>query len=974
MFEPLSLLILALLYLSSLFFIAWASERLPWLDALASHPICYVLALAVYGSVFTVYGIFGFARSYGDAHLLYFAGPVAAFLALPLMLKPLMELTHRYRLNSLADLLTFRYRSQWAGSLTTVMLTLSVLPLLAMQIQAIAESVDLASDGSASSHVIPFVFYALVGVFTLQFGTGELSAKGQHRGLIIVIAMESLFKLFMLLLVGAFAIWGVFGGLADMQQWAAAHSHQIQPLTGAVDGAGTRYLLLIFFGATVCMPHFFHMLFTEKAQPEKLRFASWALPLYFLLIALPVIPILWASLATGSTDNGTYAPLTLAIAADQPLMALLVFYGGLAAASGTIVVIILALASMWLNHLVLPFYPPRRDSNIYRWLRRARQALIVALLLPGYLFFVSTPQRDLSALGMASLMTAAQFLPAVVAILYWARATSSGLLLGLILGFSVWIGGIVKVIIETSTTTPPALSELSGVAQSYWVSLCGWSLAANVLGLILGSITSRQSKEEAMAGQTCALGNSQPTLRRLLNIRRASDIKPLLAKAIGDEAAEREFYHALDDLQLLPDEHRPTQLKRLRDELEVNLSDLMGPSVANGIVQRWLPYAPGEQDRDDLSLLEARMEANLQQLTGLAGDLDKLRRYHRETLTRLPVGLCAISSNADIVLWNDHMAQLTHIDTNSVIGSTIDDLPTAWRDLLSDFLNSEDSSWQRKAIEDRGRKRWISLHQTSPQGDLRDESIIVAEDVTASYLSENKLSHQQRLASIGRLAAGMAHEIGNPVTGIACLAQNLQQEEDLDEVQEAADQIVQQTQRISSIVQSLVNFAHGGQEKSNLRLQPVNLYHCVGEAIKLLSLDREAMPVQFDNHCGEDQFAQADFQRLLQVFINLLSNARDASEPDQTISVSCQADTQHGRMLIEVRDQGSGIPKHLRQQVLEPFFTTKEPGKGTGLGLALVYSMMQEMDGDLDIESPCDTIHERGTCIHLSLPLVDKPV
>lgn len=973
MFEPLSLLVLALLYLSTLFFIAWASERIPWLDAIASHPICYVLALAVYGSVFTVYGIFGFARSYGDGHLLYFAGPVAAFLALPLMLKPLMELTHRYRLNSLADLLTFRYRSQWAGSLTTVILTISVLPLLAMQIQAIAESVDLASDGSASSHVIPVVFYILVGLFTLTFGTGQLSAKRQHRGLIIVIAMESLFKLGMLLLIGAFAIWGVFGGLGEMQQWAREHSELIKPLTGTMDDDGTRYLLLIFFGATVCMPHFFHMLFTEKAEPEKLRFASWALPLYFLLISLPVIPILWASLATGSTYDGTYAPLTLTVNADQPLLALLVFYGGLAAASGTLVVIILALASMWLNHLVLPFYSPGHGTNIYQWLQRARQGLIVALLLTGYLFYVITPQRDLSALGMASLMAAAQFLPAVVAILYWGRATSAGLLTGLLLGFGVWTGGVANIAVQSSAAGAPPMSELTTVAQDYWVSLCGWSLAVNVLGLIFGSLISRQSKEEAMAGQTCALGNTQPTLRRLLNISCASDIKPLLAKAIGDEAAEREFYRALDQLQLLPDERRPTQLKRLRDELEVNLSDLMGPSVANGIVQRWLPYAPGEQDRDDLSLLEARMEANLERLTGLAGDLDKLRRRHRETLTRLPVGLCAISSESEIVLWNDHMTQLTHIDAEAVIGSTIDDLPPAWRRLLSEFLASEDSNWQRQSIEDKGHKRWISLHQTSPDSGVLDESIIIAEDVTASYLSESKLSHQQRLASIGRLAAGMAHEIGNPVTGIACLAQNLQQEDDLNEVQEAADQIVQQTQRISSIVQSLVNFAHGGQEKSNLRLMTVDLNRCVAEAIKLLSLDREALPVEFRNDCGDQQYVVADFQRLLQVFINLLSNARDASEPGQTISVHCQADPDEQRMRIEVRDQGSGIPLHLRQQVLEPFFTTKEPGKGTGLGLALVYSMMQEMAGELDIESPCDGINERGTCIHLSLPLADQP-
>lgn len=126
--------------------------------------------------------------------------------------------------------------------------------------------------------------------------------------------------------------------------------------------------------------------------------------------------------------------------------------------------------------------------------------------------------------------------------------------------------------------------------------------------------------------------------------------------------------------------------------------------------------------------------------------------------------------------------------------------------------------------------------------------MLLVEDLTETQLLEDKLVHSERLASIGRLAAGVAHEIGNPITGIACLAQNLREEREGDgELTEISEQILDQTKRVSRIVQSLMSFAHSG---SHLQaLEPVCLSEVAQEAIGLLSLNRRSVEVEFFNLC-----------------------------------------------------------------------------------------------------------------------------
>jgi PAS domain S-box-containing protein len=332
------------------------------------------------------------------------------------------------------------------------------------------------------------------------------------------------------------------------------------------------------------------------------------------------------------------------------------------------------------------------------------------------------------------------------------------------------------------------------------------------------------------------------------------------------------------------------------------------------------------------------------------------------------MGVCSLAKDQEILMWNKAMEELTEISALRVVGSRLSTLSEPWRGLLQNFIELPDGHLHKQSLALDGQTRWLNLHKAAidePLAPGNSGLVLLVEDLTETQMLEDKLIHSERLASIGRLAAGVAHEIGNPITGIACLAQNLREERDGDgELTEISEQIIEQTKRVSRIVQSLMSFAHSGSHQHSE--EPVCLAQVAQDAIALLALNRRSVEVEFFNLCDSDHWVVGDPQRLAQVLINLLSNARDASLPGSAIRVKSEA-FEHTVDLI-VEDEGSGIPKAIIDRLFEPFFTTKDPGKGTGLGLALVYSIVEEHYGQIRIDSPADPQLQRGTRIRVSLP------
>ena len=218
----------------------------------------------------------------------------------------------------------------------------------------------------------------------------------------------------------------------------------------------------------------------------------------------------------------------------------------------------------------------------------------------------------------------------------------------------------------------------------------------------------------------------------------------------------------------------------------------------------------------------------------------------------------------------------------------------------------------------------------------------------------------------------MAHEIGNPITGIACLAQNIRDEYQDEELRHMAKQIVEQTERTSRIVQSLVSFAHAGTPSDTAGSERFSVRDCIDEAITLVSLDKKGKSMCYEINCEPSLCMTSDFQRMLQVLLNLINNSRDASQPDSIIRITCKADDE--TTSIEIEDEGIGISEAVRDRIFDPFFTTKEAGKGTGLGLSLVYSIVEDLQGNIDIISPARRETGRGTRVILTFPTLSDSV
>ncbi len=227
--------------------------------------------------------------------------------------------------------------------------------------------------------------------------------------------------------------------------------------------------------------------------------------------------------------------------------------------------------------------------------------------------------------------------------------------------------------------------------------------------------------------------------------------------------------------------------------------------------------------------------------------------------------------------------------------------------------------------------------------------------------AQSQVSHQEKMASMGMLAAGVAHEIGNPLTSISSIVQVIKRKVHDAQLQEYLNTILENIDRISRIVRELVDFSR----PNNTEFTYVNVNEVIRNAIGIIKYDRRAKKVTFNLDLAEDApnlYLIPD--QLLQVFLNILINALDALKNGQgTIKIRTELDKDY--LKISITDDGQGIaPEHLNK-IFEPFFTTKKVGQGTGLGLSVSYGIIQNFKGKIEVKS---TLGQGSTFI-IYLPL-----
>lgn len=968
-FSLTQLFTIGLTYLGILFGSAYAAER-GWLPRwLTRHPFIRVLSLGVFIGAIGLFGAVGFAARHGSGYLLYFFGASAAFIVAPLLLGPLSRVALAHKLGSLADVFAFRYPASWVGGLVSLLLLIGVLPLIAMQINVVAASFHLLNQ-DISEDSLAILFCVTMIVFAMLFGARHLSTRDKHQGLVFALGIESIIKLLALVAIATYVVFGVFDGPGSLQEWLTENREVLVRMETPLSEGESRSMLLIFFAAAVAMPHVYHILLTENDDAQLLSASRWGFPAYMLMFSACIPPIVWGAIYLGADTPPEYYALGLGLAGGHNGMTILALVAGLAAASGVLIVSTLALASMTLNHLLLPLYRPIPGISFYSLLINSRRILILATILGAYVINrMIHEEQELINLGMLAFVAVLQFLPGLIGAFYWKRANKTGLALGLAAGFAVWFLALAfplvsDLVYTTALTSSPLLYEqrLYDPAEHAWHFAATASLILNGLCFIAGSLLTRTSIPEMRAANDCISDTFTRPHQGEVLARSIGSLESSLTEVLGQSAANREVSLALEELGFSYDEHRPHALTLVRNRIESNLSTLLGQTMAHSIINRAVPFKAGSRGGESVHTIETRLEGHHSELTGITAELDALRRYHRQILQDLPTAVCIVGPRGQVLSWNRAMEELTGVEASRVVGSTLTTLPKAWHELMISFAFSDDTNESRRELNrDEQPSLLLNLHKASISA--LGETVIVIEDMTEEYQLEQQMLHQERLASIGQLAAGVAHEIGNPITGIACLAQNLRLDSDNPEVRDASEQILDQTNRISSILQSLVNFSRDGNLASTQARIPVNMRQCTDEAISLLSLSQDTRGVLFDNRCPPDLKVRGDPQRLAQVFVNVLSNARDASEPGGKITI----DGSNGgdEVCVTVTDEGHGVRSSDLKQIFDPFFTTKDPGQGTGLGLAIVNSIVEEHSGKIVAESRGDAA---GTRIVLTLP------
>jgi signal transduction histidine kinase len=242
-------------------------------------------------------------------------------------------------------------------------------------------------------------------------------------------------------------------------------------------------------------------------------------------------------------------------------------------------------------------------------------------------------------------------------------------------------------------------------------------------------------------------------------------------------------------------------------------------------------------------------------------------------------------------------------------------------------------------------------------------TIVIIEDITRRVQLEEQLQISEKMASIGLLAAGVAHEVNTPLTGISSFTQMLLEGADpQDPRTRLLEKIERQTFRAAKIVNGLLNLSRpvssGGAD-----ITPVDLNTVVNDVLALLEHQLALHRIKVRKELVDGAATVRGLEhKLQQVFLNLFLNAKDAMPRGGWLSIATRVEG--ARVVAEVSDTGSGIPNEYLARIYDPFFTTKAIGQGIGLGLSITYGIVREHDGAID----CDSVVGQGTRFTLEFP------
>jgi len=992
-------------YIGLLFFVAHYCDRLSPAQRGRAGTFIYPLSLAIYCTSWTFFGSVGFATRTSIDFLAIYVGPILMIGLCTPLLRRVIQLAKGQNITSIADFIGARYgKSQAVAATVALIAIIGSVPYIALQLKAMASSLEtILSEDQAFSKIpiigdIALMVTLAMAVFAVLFGTRQADATEHQHGLMVAVATESIVKLVAFLAVGIFVTFWMFDPQElihrAMKTPEAVRAIEYSPTIG-----NFMCMVVLSFCAIMLLPRQFHVSVVENSSDAEVARARWLFPLYLVAINLFVIPIAIAGLVTfpfGAVDSDMYV-LALPIQGDAPLLSVVVFIGGLSAATAMVIVECVALSVMLSNDIIVPLVlqrsPQSREGTDFGdFLLKARRFAIFAIMVLAYFYYRALGNTQLVAIGLLSFAAIAQLAPAFFGGLFWRRATARGAMGGMLVGFAVWFYTLfMPSFLDTNTAGILLLQHGPfGIEALRPQALFGadlppllhgvlWSLALNVLTYVTLSLARQPYSMERVQGDLFVpseIAPIPPGFRRWRTSVTVQDIQSTVAQYIGAERARLSFETFAGSHHTRLDPAAPADFELLQ-----HAEHLIASSIG------------AASSRLVMSLLLRKRTVSAKAALKLLDDSHAAMHFNREVLqtalNHVRQGIAVFDTDLQLICSNRQFSELLSLPPHLVqIGIPLREILEFMGAISPPGSGEGESAIIRRLAAyttegaphlERLPDRHMVIEVRSnrmPDGGL----VVTFTDVTPSIEAAEALERAN--ATLEKRVRDRTEELTSLNSELA-LAKSTAEDANISKTRflaAASHDILQPLNAARLYVTSLVERQNGGEDSrlvENIDDSLEAIEEILSALLDISRLDAGAMTPSISS------FKMADLMRSLEIEFAPSARAKGLDLDFVPCSLPVQSDrlllrrllqnfisnaikyTPHGRVLVGCRrrgealqicvyDTGVGIPVVKRGEIFKEFHRLEQGARiarGLGLGLSIVERLARVLSHRIAIDA-----------------------
>ncbi|WP_334050717.1 PAS domain-containing hybrid sensor histidine kinase/response regulator [Alteromonas gracilis] len=997
---------LAVLYLFLLFSLAsWGEKNSPTARALTSHPAIYSLALAIYCTAWTFFGMVGQASRDTWIYLPIMLGPVLVYVLGYKFIYKLTFVSKKQHITTISDFIASRYgKRQTVALVVTLIALLATIPYIALQLKAVGATFQLLTQQPNSNGII-IAATGFIAAFAIYFGTRQTDVTEYRRGLMLAIAFESTIKLLALVLVA----------IVGYSAWKRTQ-------TGPFFESFTNEIALAQFGsfsfiaqtimaaaAIVCLPRQFHVAIIDNLSLGHLRTARWLFPLYLAVISavIPIIAIAGKSIFAGQGIEPDSYVLSLAMFSESALLQVIVFVGGLSAATAMIIVATLTLSTMLTNDVILPrilaFTGNTDDKkDVSKKIRLIRRIVIAFILLMAFLYHQQmTSSRSLHSIGLIAFSLVIQLMPAIVGGLYWKRAHAHGVYAGLMVGLVIWVLWLVLPIVSEQVSQ---LEQNELISQGAMISL-----AANSFVYILFSRFAPQrliDRIQAEAFVSPAISGNNTVKTQTISVT-VSDLVTLLSTFMGTGRCKQLLgqYQQLNHCNL---DHDSTPDESFLSFCERALGGVIGASSAKVLLDSAL-RGKKMDFTEVINFFDDTTQAMQFNMTALLTSLENMDQ-----------GISVVDKHLNLVAWNKRYASLyPYPDNLLAVGTPIEKLirynasqgefgtdnvdgevekrlshlrsgmphrftrqrkdgrviemvgnplpgggfVTSFNDITGHVEIQQALEESNIDLEARIKKRTEEVHSINAELRLEIERRSEAE----KELIRARKAAEDANASKTRFLALASHDVLQPLNAAKLYVSALEEQE----LSESAHAIIQKlghsVTSSETLIGTLLDIARLDQGEMKPDFESIDVRTLLSPLVDEMAMRAKEKGLGF-KAIIRSCWVRADKTYLYRITQNLLSNAVKYTESGRVLFVVKPiSNTVHFKIL----DTGIGISNDKKDSIFGDFFRANESKEhGIGLGLGVVRRLSLQLDSDIRVRSQVG----KGSCFTFSLAKAESKV